>query len=248
MNSFIIADLNLLIAMAKHVKPGLNFKLILIACCFSIHIAEAAFPLPYRSKTINRLSFFRTGLFYETANQKTTNPDGIYSFGPAAGLDLSVNPIYLNSDPKDAFNLGWSLNCVMGYNFQEKKIRPNVFNIGIWGGFMLNDQIEVGAQYCFLGAYGYQNWQVFGSHISPAIRIQNLQLVYGRSGDGIGYGCIKPRFGAKVQQYFEASYFIYEGLTLGARLTSYTRAMSGPNDTREYRFFLAMNMGESFKR
>jgi hypothetical protein len=234
--------------MANQLKPGLIFKFILLICCFSLQIAEAALPLPYSSKTINRLSFFRTGLFYETATQKTTNPDGTYSFGPAAGIDISVNPPYEQIEPKDKASLGWSVNCVMGYNFQEKKIRPYVFNIGFWGGYMLNDQIEVGAQYCFLGVYGYQNWQIFGSHISPAIRIQNLQLVYGRSGDGMVYGCIKPRFGAKVQQYFEASYFIYKGLTLGARMTSYTRAMSGPNDMREYRFFLAMNMGQSFKR
>lgn len=234
--------------MAKHVKPGLNFKLILLACCFSVHIAEAAFPLPFKPYTVNRLSFFRSGLFYETGTQKTTNPDGSYSFGPATGLDISVNPTYDQVDPKDAFNLGWSLNCVMGYNFKEKRIRPYVFNIGLWGGYMLNDNIEIGAQYGFLGVYGYQNWDVFGSHISPAIRIQNLQLVYGRSGDGIGYGCIKPRFGGKVQHYFEASYFVYHGLMLGARLTSYTRAMSGPNDVREYRFFVAMNLGQDFDR
>ncbi len=226
-------------------KSFKHFSVCLISMTCAVFWADAAAPVAAKSNEIQRLSFFRMGLLYETGTKKSYNPDQSYSFGPATGVDISVNPPYNYDSEKEPATLGWSLNCVMGYNFKEKQIRPYVFNTGFWGAYMFNDNLELGLQWCFLGVYGYQDRAHFGSHISPAIRIQKLQIMLGRSGAGAIIGCFKPRFNDYPQHYIEASYFVYEGLTLGGRYTAYRWGVS---DTREIRIFVAMNMGMSFRR
>lgn len=182
-----------------------------------------------------RLSFWRTSAFYETGSTKaldgTTN-----SVGNAAGVEINVNPTYDGFETGDKIVVGWSLNGTFGYNFLQRSLRPWRFDIGFWGGYMVTDDIEVGMQYCFLGVYAWQTYQVFGSTISPAVKYKNFQLTLSRAGDGALTGCFVPRFNSDAIHSGELMY-CFKQFMVGGRVTSYA-------DTNEFRILFAKNFGE----
>lgn len=198
-----------------------------------------------KSKEIQRLSFWRMGLLYETGNTDNPTTGGKESIGSAYGIELNINPVYPGSEGNDKANIGWTLNSSFGYNTTSKNLRPYNFQIGFWGGYLLSDKVELGLQYCFLGVYGYQKMAHFGSHMSLAARVGKMQITTGRSGAGAIVGFISPRFDDTPQHFIEASYFVYSGITIGARYTNYS---FGTVTSNEYRFFIAQTLGEVISR
>ena len=211
-------------------------KNILFVCALLAVVQSSA-------QEFNRLSFSRFGLFYEAANQNLDDSKQIQ----AAGFEINVNPMYNQCDEDDPFVLGWSLNLQMGWNFTNANLAPYVFDIGIWGAYLLNDNIEVGLRYDPLGIYGYQYAAQFGSSLSPAIRAYKFQLVLTRAGEGVFYGCFIPKSpdNFSAQHSAELSFFLTDALIIGARYTNYKWGGTGCN---EWRFSLCVNMGEMAKR
>lgn len=188
-----------------------------------------------------RISYARVGLFYETAMLGNGENNGT-----TLGFELFVNPTYSDYIPEERFNLGWSLNLLMGWNFEGDNLAPYRYDIGIWGGYLINDFIEVGAQYCFLGAYAYQNASAFGSSLNPAVRVGPAQFIWYRAGTGAFYGWFIPKYASEqtTANGFELSFDLFHGLVLGSRFNTYAR---GGYRSNEVRFFAAINLGEYFR-
>jgi len=186
-----------------------------------------------------RLSYWRYSGFYETGKVSTTD-GGTSNAGNAFGIEINVNPMYDGIDTGDKFVLGWSLNGTFGFNFSKTTLRPVSLDMGVWGGYQLNDDIEFGLQYCFLGVYGLQTTQLAGSKLSPAVRFRNFQLTLARSGDGMIRGCFVPRFDNNAIHSAEFAYY-FKNFIIGTRLNHYK---FGYTTTDEYRIFFAVNQGE----
>jgi hypothetical protein len=185
-----------------------------------------------------RLSYWRSGGFYETGNANTSDR-GKSKVGNAVGIEINVNPVYEGADNGEKLVLGWSLNGTFGFNFTKKQLRPVSLDLGVWSAYQLNDDIEFGLQYCFLGVYGFQNTQFAGSKLSPAVKFKNFQLTFARSGDGFIRGCFVPRFDNNAIHSAEFAYYVKKFI-IGTRLNHYK---FGYTTTDEFRIFFAVNQG-----
>jgi hypothetical protein len=187
-----------------------------------------------------RISYARVGLFYETSKDDSTDYQG-----NTLGFELFVNPTYVDYIPEERFNLGWSLNLLMGWNITRENLGPYRFDIGIWGGYLINDFIEVGAQYCFLGAYAYQDMSFFGSSLSPAVKVGPAQLIWYRAGSGAFYGWFIPKYHKEhtTANGLELTVDLFKGLLVGCRLNTYE---FGEIRSTEFRVLMAINFGEYY--
>ncbi|MFN0031609.1 MAG: hypothetical protein ACKVOR_05565 [Flavobacteriales bacterium] len=191
-----------------------------------------------------RLTFDRMGLLYETGKQTAPDPNTkemvTSSLGQSLGLQIHVNPTYDQVDDEDRFLLGWSLDLDLGFNITEKHLAPYAFDIGIWGAYMITDDLEVGAQYCFLGAYSYQSVAHFGASFSPAVRFKRFQLTALRRGAGAIRGCFAPKDPADnfPQHSLELMYYLGNNWLVGAR-TSWYHPMSEERNVSEFRVCIA---------
>lgn len=216
-----------------HPMKNLTLLFVLLLLC--------NYSIGQSTKEKGRISYSRVGLFYET--EMLGNGE---NNGTTLGFELSFNPTYGDYRPEERFNLGWSLNLLMGWNFEGQNLGPYRYDIGIWGGYLINEHIEVGAQYCFLGAYAYQNASAFGSSLNPAVKVGPVQLIWYRAGAGAFYGWFIPKYASEqsTANGFELSSDFFKGLIIGGRINTYER---GGNRSNEVRFFAAINMGEYFR-
>jgi hypothetical protein len=212
------------------------FKILATICLLLSGINAFADAPLLKKKELPRLSYNRYGLFYETGTLKYPNGESKIS---APGFEMLLSPPY--DDGEENVTLGWTVDLVLGYNMKSGKVRPYIFDIGFWGRSRIGDKMEWGLQYCFLGVYGYQGGDQFGSSISPAFRYKRIQAKFTRAGEGAVRGCFVPRFPKEftAQHSFELSYITPFGIAVG---TKYTRYRFGLTEAREIRIFAAISM------
>ncbi|WP_182995271.1 hypothetical protein [Pelobium manganitolerans] len=188
-----------------------NPILLLILCHLGIITASNA-------QDKSRLSFSEFSAYY--SNGTMSGGSKKTAIGNTVGLVANYNAPYKDYDENELV-LGYSANFCGGWNLTKGKAARYGADIGIWSSKLLTKNVEVGAQYSFLGVYSYQNISFFGSSFQAAVKIFGAQLTYSREGEGAIFGFIKPKTSGAGANALGLKYFLYKNLAVGCRYTSY---------------------------
>lgn len=177
-----------------------------------------------KEKNERRLTFTELAAYYSNGN-KTYNygaGDVTEPFGSAVGLVAYLSDTY--QDYKDnELVLGYNANFAAGWNVTKGKVARYNADIGFWTSKLINKNIEVGAQYSFLGIYCYQDISFFGSSFQVAARVADVQATYSREGEGVFIGWLKPKYPNSNANTIGAKYFFGKYMFVGGKYTTYLR-------------------------
>ena len=192
------------------------------------------------------MNFIRANGFSDIVSMKApplTNEKGL-GFGVAGGVGAYYGAMD-EDGMKAKFKLGWCINSQLGYGklktvegYDGGKWFPYGVDIGFIGRYRMNQNVEFGFHYSFLGLYSYSQYAFFGAGASLRMRLWRFQLEYGREGDGIIRGAFVPKYDSRTLHSFGLTYltkFNITGFMRYTTLNTVQRGESGKNMMREFR-------------
>lgn len=182
-------------------------------------VAITSYVKAQDEKHERRLTFGEWAAFYSNGSTQYNNGSSSSS-GHTVGLIAYWNVPYESFEDKD-FVLGWNANFAGGWNLTKSRAGRYDLDIGLWSSKLIKKDIEVGAQYSFLGIYCYQDMAFFGSSVQAAVRITDFQVTYSREGEGVFIGWASPKSKDIYANSVGVKYFFGKNLFLGGRFTKY---------------------------